>query len=136
MQELDPIFGADMGLEDFRQAFPDLLASFGNDLWTMVAPTPSRDDPIPVGLAITFKKGRTIHDLHFVWFPWATARGKFEVAKAFIEQMRADFFVMMFTTEQFEKFFDALVDTGCCKRSSRFHGMYPGKATIFYYAKI
>ena len=125
-----------MGLSDFNQAFPELLLSFGNDLWTMIAPTPNRDEAIPVGLAVIFKKGRVIHDLHFIWFPWATPRRKFEVAKAFVEQMRSDFFVMMFTTEKFEKFFDALVDTGAIKRSSRFHGMYPGKATIFYYAKI
>lgn len=135
LEELNPIFGSDMGLEDFKIALPELLLSYGNTLWTLVAPVPGRE-AMPVGMVTGFVKGRVIHDTHFVWFPWASPRVKLETAKEFLERSRKEFFVMGYPSEDFEKFFDALVDMGTLKRGCRFHGLLPGKAVIFYYAKI
>ena len=135
LEVLNPIFGSDMGLEDFREAFPEILASSGNSVWTIVGPVPGRG-VMPIGMVFGLIRERVIHDVHAVWFPWATPRTTFEAAKEFFERTRRDFFVKVFASEETEKFFDAIVSTGALKRGCRFYGLYPGKAAIFYYAKV
>ena len=135
MEALNPIFGSDMGLADFKEALPEALEASGNAVWTIVGPVPGHD-AMPIGLVIGLVRDRIIHDTHAVWFPWATPRTTLEAAKEFFEVMRREYFVKVFAREEFERFFDAVVSTGALKRGNRFYGMYPGKAAIFYYAKV
>lgn len=135
MEALSPIFGADMGLDDFRQALPEILEASGNSTWTIMAPVPGRGQT-PVGLVYGLVRDRVIHDIHAVWFPWTPSRIIFESAVVFFERMRRDFFIKLFADEDVERFYDAVVQTGALRRGCRFHGLYPGKAAIFYYAKV
>lgn len=135
MEALSPVFGADMGLDDFRQALPEIMESSGNAFWTILAPVPGQGQ-IPIGMAYGLVRDRIIHDLHAVWYPWAKPRTIFEAAVVFFERLRRDFFIKLFADEDVEQFFDAVTRTGALRRGCRFHGLYPGKAAIFYYAKV
>lgn len=137
LEDLNPIFGADMGIADFKEAFPELLLSYGNNLFALVGPVPNQSS-MPVGMVAALIKGKVIHDTHFIWFPWASARVKLETAAHFLDMARRDFFVMGFPdeTQQNERFFNAIVDMGILKRGGRFHGLHPGRATLFYYSRI
>lgn len=135
MEALSPVFGADMDMNDFKELFVETVETSGNMIWTLCAPVPNKS-VMPVGIVYGLVRDRIIHDVHAIWFPWATPRCIFEAAKEFFERVRKDFFIKVFVDETVEKFFDGLASTGVIRRGCRHHGLYPGKAAIYYYAKV
>lgn len=102
------IIPEDLDAKEFEEHFDGWLSTIRFDLdWIMEAEYQGKVRPIGIMLAWLAPGERRLEP-HVEWFPWATPRTRFESVTHFLWEIRKEFKVHIWASDDDKKFFDTL----------------------------
>ena len=89
----------------------------GGAFWILTAK--NLEDNMPVGIVGGLYRQEVLEP-HVEWFPWATSRNKIEALLAFIDGMRKDTALLIFTDFEERNFWLRMAQYGVIRRVGKF----------------
>lgn len=93
----------------------------------------------PVGLISVWSRQRIWQVNEISWFPWASARNKFECALKFFDQYRRTEFshgrkykILEFARSSERKFFEKMMDLGVLNRVGKVNDLYESEEAVLF----
>lgn len=125
--------GHEVDPEEFKESIREHFLSNYDYAWIVEATTKSGFRPIGVIFGLHCGTFLMLGDM--TWFPWASKRNIIEGTTSFINKMRKEYLLLMYTNIEDKKFAEHIARHGILKRVGTIDGIYKDKPAALFQSR-